>query len=215
MLWYLDALGRQQWIHICPAGGVRVVRKDDGFRYLKYSAFRGKSWRPGDRDYAAPQYIKEYRQDRSICTVTNFRWYMIGLDVWPRGWSTRGKTVAETIALWRDNCHEQFVADIPEHESVIRHLDNSTFYSQNSCAIEVSRTLESAGIDTAVFKPYSTRAATATKAYLQGVDLQTILIRGGWSDESTFKKWYLKLSTEIPKSPDPSLGIEEALRRNL
>ena len=48
-----------------------------------------------------------------------------------------------------------------------------------------------AGIDTAIFRPHSTRAASASKA-AKHIPLQDILKSAGWSRETTFTKYYNK-----------------------
>ena len=54
----------------------------------------------------------------------------------------------------------------------------------------VKEVLKEAGVDTAVFKAGSTRAAAASKASTAGVPLDEILRAGGWARKSTFQKWY-------------------------
>ena len=49
-----------------------------------------------------------------------------------------------------------------------------------------------AGIDTEIFKPSSTRAASVSKAKACGATVGEILKAGGWSRETTFTKWYKK-----------------------
>ena len=56
----------------------------------------------------------------------------------------------------------------------------------------IKTTLELAGIDTTVFSPGSTRAASANAAQRAGVPIQTILSKAAWQNETTFNKWYKK-----------------------
>ena len=51
--------------------------------------------------------------------------------------------------------------------------------------------LEKAGIDTSVFCPHSTRAASTSKA-AQRLPLSTVLRTAGWRRESTFARFYQK-----------------------
>ena len=50
----------------------------------------------------------------------------------------------------------------------------------------------SAGIDTSVFKAYSVRGASVTNAYIKGVPVAEILRTADWTNERTFRKYYLR-----------------------
>ena len=52
--------------------------------------------------------------------------------------------------------------------------------------------LSSAGVDTTLFSAHSTRGASASKAAMSGVTLQTILHTADWSSAGTFKKFYYR-----------------------
>ena len=52
--------------------------------------------------------------------------------------------------------------------------------------------LSAAGIDTSVFKPHSVRGASVTHKYVQGVPVVDILRMADWSNEHTFRKYYLR-----------------------
>ena len=52
--------------------------------------------------------------------------------------------------------------------------------------------IEKAGIDTSVFKPHSTRAASTSAAKAAGVSMDEILSQAGWSNCATFKTFYNK-----------------------
>ena len=49
-----------------------------------------------------------------------------------------------------------------------------------------------AGVDVTTFKPYSTRAAAASKAKSGSVPVKEILDTAGWSSERTFDRFYNK-----------------------
>ncbi|KAJ8969397.1 hypothetical protein NQ314_001796 [Rhamnusium bicolor] len=50
-----------------------------------------------------------------------------------------------------------------------------------------------AGIDTAKFRPHSTRHSSSSAAQRQGISLETICRTAGWSERtSTFAKYYNK-----------------------
>ena len=52
--------------------------------------------------------------------------------------------------------------------------------------------LQKSGIDTKIFAPGSTRAASSNAAINRGVPLQTVLKQATWQNKSTFTKWYKK-----------------------
>ena len=56
----------------------------------------------------------------------------------------------------------------------------------------VTNVLGQAGIDTDKFGAHSTRAASTSAAVERGVSIATILKTAGWSNESTFAKFYHK-----------------------
>ena len=53
--------------------------------------------------------------------------------------------------------------------------------------------LEEAGIDTAIFKAHSTRAASCSRAKKDCVPIDDILKTAGWSNKRTFEKFYDKV----------------------
>nr|CAI5849442.1 unnamed protein product [Callosobruchus analis] len=68
----------------------------------------------------------------------------------------------------------------------------------------VKQTLSSAGLDTAHFKPHSTRHASSSAALRSGVSLETIFKTAGWSMQTaTFAKFYnrpLAAGTDFAKA---------------
>lgn len=55
----------------------------------------------------------------------------------------------------------------------------------------VKQTMCNSGINTAIFKPHSTRHASTSKAFLKGVSLDVIRQTAGWSESSnTFARFY-------------------------
>ena len=51
--------------------------------------------------------------------------------------------------------------------------------------------LHDAGIDRTVFKPYSTRSSSTSKAATK-VPIKTVLKTGGWRSSRTFRNYYNK-----------------------
>lgn len=68
------------------------------------------------------------------------------------------------------------------------------------CKSTISRwiktVLEKAGIDMNMFTPHSTRAASMSAAYRANVPIATIMKTAGWSNVSTFSKFYQKALLE-------------------
>lgn len=57
----------------------------------------------------------------------------------------------------------------------------------------IKTTLEMSGIDTTIFSGHSTRAASTSKAFQKGIDLNIIKETANWSDKSlVFAKYYNK-----------------------
>ena len=54
------------------------------------------------------------------------------------------------------------------------------------------KTMQEAGIDTAKFKPQSTRAASTSAAQQNAVPLENILTAAGWKSDGVFSKYYNK-----------------------
>lgn len=64
--------------------------------------------------------------------------------------------------------------------------------SKDSVKRWIKLVMEMAGIDTTKFTAHSTRAASTSGAFNVGVPIQTILSAAGWSQQSTFAKFYHK-----------------------
>ncbi len=56
----------------------------------------------------------------------------------------------------------------------------------------IKTVMDAAGVDTSLFKPQSTRAASTSAAKAAGVSVDEILIQAGWSNCATFKTFYNK-----------------------
>ena len=65
--------------------------------------------------------------------------------------------------------------------------------------------LSDAGIDTSIFKARSVRGAATSAAYNKGVPVENILKLANWSNESTFRRFYLR-SAE-PGMPDSAVNV--------
>ncbi|CDH61360.1 hypothetical protein RO3G_05861 [Lichtheimia corymbifera JMRC:FSU:9682] len=61
----------------------------------------------------------------------------------------------------------------------------------------LSQIMKEAGIDTTKYPPHSIRAASATKAVLQGIDIQDVKLHANWSLRTdTFERYYLRPSRQ-------------------
>ena len=69
--------------------------------------------------------------------------------------------------------------------------------SRDTISRWVKRFVTSAGINTGIFKPGSTRSASSSNAAKSGVPLQEIFNVRGWSRETTFSKWYKRHISKI------------------
>ena len=52
--------------------------------------------------------------------------------------------------------------------------------------------MKDAGVDVSLFKSHSTRSASASHLINSGTPLSEVLKQGAWSDECTFKRFYLR-----------------------
>ena len=58
------------------------------------------------------------------------------------------------------------------------------------------------GIDTSVFKPHSTRAASTSKASKCSVPISHIMSAASWASDSTFHKFYKREVGQLQDSAD-------------
>lgn len=75
-----------------------------------------------------------------------------------------------------------FISFIKPHKAV----------STATVARWIKSVLSAAGIDTSVFKPHSVPGASVTHKYVQGVPVVDILRMADWSNEHTFRKYFLR-----------------------
>ena len=121
-----------------------------------------KTTRPGF--HQSPLDFRAFPDSKAICPVFNTQQYLF------RSFSLRGPRV------------KLFVSYKSPHQSV--------------CTSTISRwvrtTLQLAGIDINVFTSHSTRAASTSKARSIGLSLTAINKAAGWSNSSTFGRFYNK-----------------------
>ena len=101
----------------------------------------------------------------------------------------------------KDICPKQHLEEYLRRTQHIRGTETKIFLISRKPYSPVSRdtvsrwtsdVLCSAGIDVNIFSAGSTRAAAGSKADRKGVSMDTILKKGGWSQASTFGRFYNK-----------------------
>ena len=132
-----------------------------------------KTSRRGSKPINVP--IKQFENDRKLCPVTCVRYYI------------------RRTASWRftKDQHVLFLSTIGAHKPV----KPSTISGWMVCMMKAS------GIDTEVFKAHSTRGASTTKAFVEGLSLSDILTRANWSNAGTFKRFYCRDGAVIQTKP--------------
>ena len=69
----------------------------------------------------------------------------------------------------------------------------------------IKTVLSDAGIDTSIFKAHIVRGPATSAAYNKGVPAENILKLANWSNETTFRRFYLR-SAE-PGVPDSAVNV--------
>ena len=112
--------------------------------------------------------IKAYPVDRRLCVLTVLKEYL-----------KRTKSIRATKQL--------FVSFIKPHDKV----------TTSTIGRWVRTVMQKAGINTTKYKAHSVRAAVASKAS-SNVPINDIMKLAGWSQESTFRKYYKKnITSEV------------------
>ena len=115
--------------------------------------------------------IDSYNLDLGLCLVHTLRHYL-----------------ERTMDIRKDD--SLFVGTMKPHKGVSR--DTVTRWVKTIMGL--------CGIDTNIFKPHSTRAASASAAKKAGVPMKDILKSAGWSNAQTFYKFYSKHIDKTPSS---------------
>ena len=109
--------------------------------------------------------------DKSLCVVGTLRFYL-------------NKTAA-----YRGKQQQLFLSYLYPYRAV----------SKDTISRWLKRVMFEAGIDTNIFKPHSTRAASASAAVRDDVPIDEILQSAGWSNCRTFKTFYDKIILSCSK----------------
>ncbi|KAJ8983767.1 hypothetical protein NQ317_006099 [Molorchus minor] len=72
----------------------------------------------------------------------------------------------------------------------------------------VKETLKMAGIDTTLFQAHSTRHASTSTAHKQGVSIEAIMQAAGWTNKTTFTKFYQRPITVKNQFAEAILNLE-------
>ena len=115
-------------------------------------------------------------------------------------------------------CIFNYMLEYVQRTALIRHGQNTLILThkkphrpatQNSIARWIKQLLTEAGIDTKTFSAGSTRSAATSKAHEQGAPIQQVMDMGGWTQMSTFTKFYnrpilpMSCAARILNSVDP------------
>lgn len=107
--------------------------------------------------------VKAYPPDRRLCTYTVLKEYL-----------------SRTVLLRKHS--KLFISYIKPHGEV----------SKNTIARWIRDVMTRSGINTDVFGAHSVRSASSSKAKINNVPVQDILQKAGWSNATTFAKFYNK-----------------------
>ena len=138
-------------------------KHSDNSRIIFYIPQLVKTSRPNF--HQDPLEFLAYQTDKAICVVRLINLY-----------------IDKTSNLRSENVYNFFISYIQPHAPV----------TSKTIARWVVETLGIAGINTKTFKAHSTRSATTSVAYNKGLSLSEIGKAAGWSNFTTFGKFYNK-----------------------
>ena len=124
--------------------------------------------------------LHAYPEDPRICVLTYLNEYL-----------------ERTMALRSSS--RLFVSSISPHNGV----------SKDTLSRWIKLILSKAGIDTAIFKAHSSRSAAGSAA-ARSIDIRHVLKTAGWTNESTFSKFYNRSLT----SDDSSAVFADSVLRS-
>ena len=158
---------RGQTIHLLNLDGLNIIDDTCIFQHIPTCMFHmtlaysllAKTSKPGSR--ATVLTFKEYTENHAVCPVLTLKEYL-----------------AQTKLLRKD-----------EKQLLISYQKPHKAISRDTILRWVKMGLSAAGIDTAVFTPHSTRAASTSKAKAQSVSMDIIMSLAGWSKATTFQRF--------------------------
>ena len=87
---------------------------------------------------------------------------------------------------------QEWREDNSETNLFLRHLSPHKSVSKSTITRWIKEVMELSGIDIKTFQTHSVRAASSSKFNLKGLSTRDILIRGNWSQKSTWQRYYNK-----------------------
>lgn len=96
-------------------------------------------------------------------------------------------TLREYLVRTRD-----FRVDVDSNQLFLSYLKPYKPVSKDTVSRWIKTMMAQAGINTHLFKPHSTRAASSSKACFAGVPLTSVMKAASWSSDCTFTKFYKK-----------------------
>ena len=109
-------------------------------------------------------FFPRFSENESLCAVKSLTLYI------------------ERTKELRGNNDQLFISFIKPHHPV----------TYSTIARWLKLLMESAGIDTSVFKAHSVRSASTSAAAMQGIMTEDILSAADWNTESSFQQFYYK-----------------------
>jgi hypothetical protein len=116
------------------------------------------------------------------------------------------------IAAYRGNknlCPAQHLRSYLEKTSTLRGKHTQLFVSfrkphnpvsTDTLARRIKTVMHKAGINTEIYGAHSTRAASTSAAHRKHIDTNKILAAAGWTNETTFSKFYNKTIVDMTKT---------------
>ena len=98
-----------------------------------------------------------------------------------------GTMAVDAFRSLRGNGPNDFVSKL-----FISYIEPHKPISTDTLSRWIKLVLASAGIDTSVFKAHNVRGAATSQAYAKGVPIAEILRAADWTNERTFRKYYLR-----------------------
>ena len=136
-----------------------------------------KQTRPGK--HLKDLLFKAYAPDRRLCILTYLKAYLTATQ------SLRGEE------------NQLLISFAKPHRPV----------SKDTISRWLKKLLTLSGIDTSIFTAYSVRSASTSAARSKGVPMDQILSAGGWSNASTFSKYYDKPILNQANGEDYGTGV--------
>jgi hypothetical protein len=140
-----------------------------------------KQSKPGR--YLEPIELLEFVEDRKLCVVSHLRHYL-----------------SRTQQL-REKYSQLLLSYVKPYKPV----------SKETISRWVKLVLQAAGIDVTKYRAHSSRAASTSHAAKQGLKLQEILKAAGWTNSTTFERFYHKPTELTQNFGETVLSVDTSL----